>query len=120
MEAEKLEKLFQYVNEKAKSPQQRRFKMRSFFDGHLSIFQDLNGVRLSVAISRDGDFEHDWLFSIQLLFWGFEIGWNGKFNDKQESQMADEIKQMYCDCENPARDVEYVDSCGKCGYMIKE
>ena len=72
--------LMDYINEQIKSPEQRRFKMVTLFDYHLSLYQDFNRFNFQFIISKSDCDEYNWFIGLFVAFWGFEFSWNGRKN----------------------------------------
>jgi hypothetical protein len=66
------------INKEAEKPESKRFKMKTLFNYHLNLYQDFNKLSFYIGASHSNDDEHNWIFGITFMFWGFEYSWNSR------------------------------------------
>ena len=68
--------MYDYVKNKANSKEFKRFSIKSFFNSHITLIQDFNGIATPyAAYSYSGDDEYPNVINITILCWTIEISW---------------------------------------------
>lgn len=62
----------------SETEESKRFKMKTLFNYHLSLYQDFNKFSFTVGFSHSNDDEHNCIIMFNIMFWGFEYSWNSR------------------------------------------
>lgn len=72
----------------------RRFKMRSFFNWHLNVYQDFNGLKFEFSVLNDDDNQYNWIISLHFIFWGLDYSWNSRSKKSNNDWLGNEIEKQ--------------------------
>lgn len=70
-----------------------RFKMKILFNHHLTLIQDLNGIRFSIGIDQVSYEDLNWELDIHILFWSIQFNWNGRSAKKNAHRELDKLRK---------------------------
>jgi hypothetical protein len=70
--------LLETIKNDIQKPEHKRFKLWSYFNYHLTLYQDFNAFNVQFLVSHSNDDEHNWIVGLHLLFWGVEYSWNSR------------------------------------------
>ena len=69
------------------------FKHKSYFNYHLSLYQDFREFSIRVVISYSDLDEYNWIIGVDLFFWKIEYSWNGRKISKDQQRLINLIKR---------------------------